>query len=85
MTTNRPRRGWAGLALMLALASFASSVLADPHAPPLTHVGRVDAYTFAFHEAEISQVADEILGRTLGLDFTVDPADMGERGCMRVG
>ena len=78
--TDRRRGGWAGLALApaLLLASPVSGAPAEPGSPPVTHVGRVDSYSFAFHEAEISQVADEILGRTLGLNFTVDPEVTGK-------
>lgn len=31
-------------------------------------------YTFAFHDAEVSQVAEAILGNALGLSYTVDPS-----------
>jgi general secretion pathway protein D len=40
--------------------------------------GRGQAYTLAFHDAVISQVAEEILGNTLGLTYTIDPEVTGK-------
>lgn len=37
-----------------------------------------EAYTFAFLDAEISQVAEEILGKALGLTYTLDPSITGK-------
>ncbi len=37
-----------------------------------------ELYTFAFHDADVSLVADEILGKTLSLTFTVDPGVTGK-------
>lgn len=34
-------------------------------------------YTFAFNDAEIRQVAEEVLGATLGLSYEIDPAVQG--------
>jgi general secretion pathway protein D len=36
--------------------------------------GAPQAYTFAFKDADVSQVAEAILGSTLGVAYTVDPA-----------
>jgi general secretion pathway protein D len=70
-------RGQAWLALALALAAGMAGAphpaSAAPDRPQTVRVGAVDTYTFAFHDAAVGQVADEILGRTLGLNFTVDP------------
>ncbi len=35
-------------------------------------------YTFAFRDADIAQVAEEILGSTLGLTYTIDPSVSGK-------
>ena len=37
-----------------------------------------DTYAFAFHDAAVSQVAEEILGRALGLGYSVDPEVTGK-------
>ena len=39
---------------------------------------KAQTYTFAFHDADISQVSAEILGKALGLTYTVDPGVMGK-------
>ena len=39
---------------------------------------RAETYTFAFHDAEIADVAEAILGKALGLSYTVDPAITGK-------
>ena len=60
------------------LVGFAVVAAAGPGrafaAEPLAHAERArgDTYTFVFHDAAISQAADEILGRTLGLGYTLD-------------
>jgi general secretion pathway protein D len=41
-------------------------------------VEHAEAYTFAFLDAEISQVAEEILGKALGLTYTLDPSITGK-------
>ncbi len=74
---ERRRRFGAGLCLMLALSVAAASGTALA-ATSATTSDRGEAYTFAFHEAEISQAADAILGQTLGLTYTVDPAVTGK-------
>lgn len=37
-----------------------------------------ESYTFAFRDADIAQVAEEILGVTLGLTYTIDPSVTGK-------
>ena len=39
---------------------------------------RAETYTFAFHDADIGQIAQEILGNTLGVIYTVDPGVSGK-------
>lgn len=39
---------------------------------------RAEAFTFAFRDADIAQVAEEILGMALGVPYTVDPAVTGK-------
>ena len=45
---------------------------------PSAATERQDRFTFAFHDADISQVSAEILGRALGLSYTVDPSVTGK-------
>ncbi len=67
----------AGLAAVLAMALLATASVPGPAtaAPSAAHG---DSYTFAFQDADIGQVADEILGRTLGVAYTVDPGVTGK-------
>jgi general secretion pathway protein D len=37
-----------------------------------------ESYTFAFRDAEIAQVAEEILGTSLGITYTLDPSVSGK-------
>jgi general secretion pathway protein D len=39
---------------------------------------RSESYSFTFHDAEISQVAAEILGKALGLSYVIDPGVTGK-------
>ena len=39
---------------------------------------RPESFTFAFRDADIAQVAEEILGSALGVPYTVDPAVTGK-------
>lgn len=60
----------------LACALFiAASVPRAFAAAPAAHAQN---YTFAFHDADISQVAEEILGSSLGLNYSVDPSITGK-------
>ena len=62
------------LLAMLACAGFlAQAPLA--HAAPSRGAA---PYTFIFKDADISQVADQILGQTLGVTYVVDPAVTGK-------
>ncbi len=45
-------------------------------APPVP--AHAQTYTFAFHDADIAQVAEAILGNALGLSYTIDPAITGK-------
>jgi general secretion pathway protein D len=60
-------------AIALALVQPATSALAQVPG----RSGQVAAYTFAFQDAQISQVAQEILG-DFGLKFTIDPSVVGK-------
>ena len=70
-------RRWstAGLLLMLILGAFAAEDRpAWAGVPPSTlPAAEAGSYTFAFHEAQVGLIADEILGRALGLTYSVDP------------
>jgi general secretion pathway protein D len=47
-------------------------------APAAEKADHAEEYAFAFHDADVSQVAEEILGSTLGLTYTVDPGVTGK-------
>ena len=72
------RRAQVGGLLMLAvLAAGAPAWAAHKRASAVaaTAAPRAAAvYSFAFRDAEAGQVADEVLGKALGLSYTVDPA-----------
>lgn len=73
----RPARRALPLALIAALALGAPGLtLAAPGGASGTE--KADSYAFAFKDAEIGQVAEEILGNALGLTYTVDPAVTGK-------
>ena len=65
---------FSGLLLALAIVAFARPAAAAP-APRAVHA---DTYTFAFQDAEVGQVAQEILGTTLGVSYSIDPAVTGK-------
>jgi general secretion pathway protein D len=62
--------------------AIATPTLAQPADKPKTATPsppeRAESYTFAFRDADISQVTSEILGRALGLTFSVDPGVTGK-------
>lgn len=69
-------------ALRLAL-SGACLALALPGAAPalaasVTAAERPESFTFSFRDADIAQVAEEILGNALGVPYTVDPGVTGK-------
>ena len=69
----------ARVAATLAAAVLAATGLADrAFSAGAATASAADVYTFAFQDADISRVADEILGRTLGLAYTVDPEVTGK-------
>lgn len=45
---------------------------------PAAAAAAAESYTFAFRDADIVQVAEEILGSTLGLTYTIDPSVSGK-------
>ena len=55
---------------MVVALAIAGAAIAAPQAPA--------SYTFAFKDADIQQVAEEILGKTLGVGYTVDPEVTGK-------
>ena len=63
-------------AAVLLLATCCAPALA--HATPARESRAAQSYTFAFQDAEIGQVAAEILGQTLGVTYSVDPAVTGK-------
>jgi general secretion pathway protein D len=61
------------LAFLLVVSSVSPLAVRPARAAPAA-----DAYTFAFRDADIAQVAEEILGVTLGLTYTIDPSVSGK-------
>lgn len=59
-----------GLILGLAIALMP----VGPTAATAQTAQRVQNYTFAFRDADVAQVAEEVLGRGLGVSYTVDPS-----------
>jgi general secretion pathway protein D len=58
-----------------------SAALALPRpavAAPVSHPDEAATYTFAFHDAEIAQVAEAILGDALHVTYVVDPGVTGK-------
>ncbi|MFZ4607639.1 MAG: type II secretion system secretin GspD [Caulobacter sp.] len=45
---------------------------------PAAAAPAAESYTFAFRDADVAQVAEEILGSTLGLTYTIDPSVSGK-------
>lgn len=68
-------------ACLLALGICAAIGAAQPGwaaAPARARAEQAQAYTFAFSNADISAVAEEILGKTLGVAYTIDPGVTGK-------
>lgn len=59
------------LALLLCFSAAAPVI---SQAAPAAASSR---YTFAFQDAEVAQVAEEVLGRTLGVAYSLDPSAKG--------
>lgn len=67
------------LACLAALAVVQPGFAAAATAPaPAPAVEKPIAYSFAFSDADIAGVADQILGQTLKLDYSVDPSVTGK-------
>jgi general secretion pathway protein D len=64
------------LALALVGAAPPSALAAAPS--PKASVDRAESFTFAFKDADIGQVAEEILGGALGISYTIDPGVTGK-------
>lgn len=72
---KRSRRGLA-LACAGLLSFSADPVLARQDRPTAT--SRAESYTFAFRDADVAQVIEEVLGGALGLTYTLDPGVTGK-------
>jgi len=59
------------LAAKLAVAVLLSTATAI--APAAVAAPAAESYTFAFHEADVAQVAEAILGGALGINYSIDP------------
>jgi general secretion pathway protein D len=67
-------------ALRLILSGACLTLIALGPAPTLAAPApaeRPESFTFAFRDADIAQVAEEILGNALGVPYTVDPGVTG--------
>jgi general secretion pathway protein D len=58
--------------------TLAPPVLAAPAPAAPAQAERAESFTFAFRDADIAQVAEEILGNALGVPYTVDPGVTGK-------
>lgn len=65
-----------GACLALAPAGPAPVFVAASASP--SRAERPESFTFAFRDADIAQVAEEILGNALGVPYTVDPGVTGK-------
>lgn len=63
------------LAVFLALSVLVLTTMATPCARAAETRA---SYSFAFRDADIAQVAQEVLGATLGLPYSIDPAATGK-------
>ncbi|HEX3365608.1 type II secretion system secretin GspD [Phenylobacterium sp.] len=76
-SARRPARGGcAALLLMILVALILAPQRVARAAPQPTAAASSDSYTFAFDNAEIPQVIQEILGQ-LGVAYTIDPTVSG--------
>jgi general secretion pathway protein D len=57
-------------------AASSSTAKPKPQSAP-NSLDKAQSYTFAFHDADIAQVASEILGKALGLTYSMDPGVAG--------
>ena len=75
-------RGRAGgvvhASLAVVLTSLIALIILSGAAWPTAAASRAASYTFAFKDAEISQVAEEVLGHALGASYLVDPDVTGK-------
>ncbi|MGR4866932.1 type II secretion system secretin GspD [Caulobacter sp. LARHSG274] len=67
-------------ALRLAMAGvcLATAPLATAPARAAAATDRPESFTFAFRDADIAQVAEEILGTALGVPYSIDPGVTGK-------
>ena len=64
-----------GLGFSLVLLAIAT--VAQPARSAPAHRGEAETYSFAFHDAEVAQVAQEVLGQ-VGVPYTIDPGVTGK-------
>lgn len=77
MLTGLNVRADARPALLTALALAVSTCAIGSAPAAVAAADRAEAYTFAFQDAEIGQVVEEVLGAALGLTFTTEPGLTG--------
>ncbi len=77
MTFQRPLRiALAAACLATSPLTIASNVGVRAWAAPAAD--RPESFTFAFSNADVSQVAEEVLGSALNVPYTIDPAVTGK-------
>lgn len=73
-STDRAQRSWLSALLLVALTLISGAGPAWAAGPK----SGAAVYSFAFRDAEITQVAEEVLGSTLGLSYSLDPSVSGK-------
>ncbi|WP_172448565.1 type II secretion system secretin GspD [Caulobacter mirabilis] len=63
---------------MTAAAVLAVLAAGAPYAAAAAPAARAESYTFAFRDADIALVAEEILGGALGVSYAIDPSVTGK-------
>lgn len=81
-----PLRSWHRLATHLLVAVTIASIMAISARPALAQEHRpASQFNLSFADADVRQVADEVLGGQLGLTYLVDPAVSGQMSFRVVG
>lgn len=68
----------ATLAACLVAGALAAAPVGASRAWAAPASDRPESFTFAFRDADIAQVAEEVLGTALGVPYTIDPAVTGK-------
>ena len=71
------RSRWGLVLLCVGLLNLSADPVLAFQARAVT-AGRAESYTFAFRDADVAQVVEEVLGGALGLTYTLDPGVTGK-------